>query len=152
MPCGMLVGHHWGEQNRKSQWVDFCGQCEQKTLNCAYRVPQWKSLMNPALLRKGQENSPKPVLKKMACWLTTWLHGPSPNTSYFTMLENGHQETREGEKKLTGFVLKQQMGECVDSTTKFRSCSFFPSKQLFPCFYGQDVTGTRKCCCYSTFP
>jgi len=28
-------------------------------------------------------------------------------------------------KKLTGFVLKQQMEECVDTTTKFRSCSFF---------------------------
>lgn len=35
--------------------------------------------------------------------------------------------TRKPEKgkKLTGFVLKQQMGECVDFTTKFRSCSLF---------------------------
>lgn len=49
-------------------------------------------------------------------------HGPTPNTSYFAMLENGHQETKEGGKRLHAFVLRQRMGERVDFTTK--SCSF----------------------------
>lgn len=41
-------------------------------------------------------------------------------------------------KKLTGFVLKQQMEECVDTTTKFRSCSFFfLPNSYFPAFMGR---------------
>lgn len=80
---------------------------------------------------------------------------PWPNSKHKLFCHAGKWPpgSQRRRKMITCFVLKQQTGECVDFTTESsKSCSFFLSKQLFPCFYGQDVTGTRKHCCYSTFP